>query len=99
MERVSADEKKIPALHHQWEIDGVGPVFSFLGQEECRVKHLRLQRQLFREDKRELSQKEYQKLIATAYAEGKKRLGLLMETICSTGIRVSEVRYITLEAV
>ena len=73
--------------------------FSFLGQEECRVKHLRLQRQLFREDKRELSQKEYQKLIATAYAEGKERLGLLMETICSTGIRVSEVRYITLEAV
>ena len=34
-----------------------------------------------------------------AYAEGKERLGLLMETICSTGIRVSEVRYITLEAV
>ena len=63
------------------------------------MKHLRLQRQLFREDKRELSQKEYQKLIATAYAEGKERLGLLMETICSTGIRVSEVRYITLEAV
>lgn len=73
--------------------------FSFLGQAECRVKHLRLQRQLFREDKRELSQKEYQKLIGTAYAEGKERLGLLMETICSTGIRVSEVRYITLEAV
>lgn len=73
--------------------------FAFLGWEDCRVKHLRLQRRLFRESNRELTKEEYVRLIAAADEAGKERLSLLMETICATGIRVSEVRYITLEAV
>ena len=73
--------------------------FRFAGWEECRVHFLKLQRQLFREDGRELAREEYEKLIKTAQEQGKARLALLLETICSTGIRVSEVRYITLEAV
>ena len=72
--------------------------FKFLGWEACRVKALRLQRRVFRDPSRELTRDEYDRLVSTAYDSGKTRLGLLMETICATGIRVSEVKYITVEA-
>lgn len=71
----------------------------FMGRKELRVKFLRIQRRMFREQTRELRQEEYVRLLKKAYGLGKMRLGLLMETICSTGIRVSEVVYITVEAV
>ena len=72
--------------------------FRFLGWVECRVKFLKIQRRLFRDTNRELTRPEYDRLLETARAQGKERLALLMETICATGIRVSEVRYITVEA-
>lgn len=71
---------------------------AFLGWGDCQVKALRVQRQLFRENQRELTRGEFDRLIAAARAAGRERLLLLMETICSTGIRVSEVKYITVEA-
>ena len=74
-------------------------LLAFLGWEDCRVKHLRVQRQLFRDSARELSREEYARLVETARRLGRGRLSLLMETICATGIRVSEVHYITAEAV
>ena len=74
-------------------------LLASLGWEDCRVKHLRVQRQLFRDSARELSREEYARLVETARRLGRGRLSLLMETICATGIRVSEVRYITAEAV
>ena len=72
--------------------------FKFAGREECRVKALRLQRRIFRDPDRELTRDDYDRLICAAYENGKTRLGLMMETICATGIRVSEVKYITVEA-
>ena len=72
--------------------------FALWGWEECRLKPLRLQRKLFRDDRRELTRTEYNHLVATANALGQERLALLMEAICATGIRVSEVRYLTVEA-
>ena len=74
-------------------------LLAFLGWEDCRVKHLRVQRQLFRDSARELSREEYARLVETARRLGRGRLSLLMETICAPGIGVSEVRYITTEAV
>ena len=74
-------------------------LLASLGWEDCRVKHLRVQRQLFRDSARELSREEYARLVETARRLGRGRQSLLMETICATGIRVSEVRYITAEAV
>ena len=71
---------------------------AFLGWGDCQVKALRIQRQLFRENRKELTRGEFDRLIAAAKAAGRERLLLLMETICSTGIRVSEVKYITVEA-
>ena len=80
------------------KLSAIDRFLSFMGWEDCRVKHLRLQRRLFRESNRELTKEKYGRLIATAEEHGKERLSLLMETICATGIRVSEVRYITVEA-
>ena len=72
--------------------------FDFLGRSDCRVKFLKIQRRMFREEGRELTRAEYERLKAAACAMGKDRLVLLLETICASGIRVSEVRYITVEA-
>ncbi len=79
-------------------LSAVNSLFKFLGRGDCRIRFLRVQRRTFREQSRELTRAEYQKLLDTAAEQGQERLGLLMETICATGIRVSEVRYITVEA-
>ena len=68
------------------------------GWEHCRVKHLRLQRRLFRAPERELTRGEYDRLVGTAVRMGKHRAALMMQTLCATGIRVSELKYITVEA-
>lgn len=79
-------------------IAAVNGLLRFLGWEDCRMRFLRVQRRLFRAPERELTRKEYERLLDVAHRERKERLALLMETICATGIRVSEVRYITVAA-
>ena len=74
-------------------------LFSFLGWTDCRTHYLKIQRRLFRETGRELDRADYEKLITAARGLGRERIALVMETICATGIRVGEVRYITVEAV
>ena len=74
-------------------------LFNFLGWADCRTHYLKIQRRLFRETGRELDRADYEKLIAAALGLGRERIALVMETICATGIRVGEVRYITVEAV
>lgn len=69
-------------------------LLRFLGREDCRVKFLRVQRRAFRDAGRELSRGEYLRLLEKA----DRRSALLLETICAAGIRVSELRYITVEA-
>ncbi len=64
-----------------------------------RLKFLRVQKKLFREENREMNRADFAKLVHAAETKGSHRLALLMETIGATGIRVSEVRYITVEAV
>lgn len=71
---------------------------DFMGWGAYRVKFLKLQRRLFRDAGRELSRGEYARLLETAQRRGQERLALLLETISATGVRVSEVRYITVEA-
>lgn len=73
--------------------------FNYAGLNHCRVKYLRVQRRLFRDRSRELTRSDYVTLLATARRHGRKTLALIMETLCATGIRVSELPYITLEAV
>lgn len=72
---------------------------DFIGRSDCRVHTLRIQRKLFRRPDRELTRPEYERLVQTAERRGQERLALLLEAITATGIRVSEVKYLTVEAV
>lgn len=71
---------------------------KFQGWHDCVVKALKIQHQSFRAEELELTREEYLRLLAAAKACGNQRLCLLMETICSTGIRVSELPFITVES-
>ena len=73
--------------------------FDFRGWEELRVKPFRQQKRIYREREEDLSREEYMRLIEEAQRQGKERLKLVMQTICATGIRVSELAFITTEAV
>jgi len=79
-------------------LTAVNVFFQFMGWENCRIKTLRMQRKMFRDQTRELSRGEYTRLLNTAAELGRERLALLMETIGATGVRVSEVKYVTVEA-
>ena len=72
-------------------------LLTFLGWEDCKVKSVRLQRAAYCPADRELTRSEYLRLLSAA--EDKPRLRLVMETICATGIRVSELRHFTVEAI
>lgn len=80
-------------------LTAVNVFFKHYGWHDCIVKMLRLQRRAFRDPGRDLTKEEYDQLVDTAYSLGKTRLALIMETICATGIRVSELRFVTVEAV
>ena len=71
----------------------------FAGWQDFRVKQLKKQRQVYCPEERELSRQEYFKLIRAAKREGKERIGLIIQTIGSTGIRISELPSITVKAV
>lgn len=73
--------------------------FVFLGKGDLRLKLLKIQRRSYSSVERELSKAEYLRLVRTAERQDDVRLSLLLQTICGTGIRVSELRYITEEAV
>lgn len=80
------------------KLAAVNTFLTHQGWGDCRAKALRLQRRVFRETAKELTREEYDRLLAAALGRGKTRLALLLETICATGIRVSEVPRITVEA-
>ncbi len=73
--------------------------FKFCDWRECAVRTFKMQKQMFYDKERELTKEDYRKLVQAAEREGKERLALLMQTIAATGIRVSELEYITREAV
>ena len=74
-------------------------LFSFLNWMDCRVKSIKLQRQIYCPEEKELTKAEYMRLVNTAKQKGNERLNLILQTICGTGIRVSELQFITVEAV
>lgn len=69
----------------------------FLGWQDCKVKNLKAQRQTYCAEEKELTKAEYLRLLTAA--EHRPQLRLILETICGTGIRVSELRFFTVEAV
>ena len=77
----------------------INNLFVFLGWADCRVKSIKVQRQIYCSEEKELTKAEYMRLVNTAKQKGNERLNLILQTICGTGIRVSELQYITVEAV
>lgn len=80
-------------------LSSLNSFFSFLEWYDLHVKTLKIQRQIYAKEEKELTKDEYKKLIATAKRNCNERLCMLMQTICSTGIRVSELKFVTMEAV
>ena len=74
-------------------------LFSFLSWCDLKVKSIKLQQQIYCPEEKELSKAEYMRLVNTAKQRGNERLNLILQTICGTGIRVSELQFITVEAV
>lgn len=74
-------------------------LFAFLGWLDLKVKSVKLQQQIYCPEEKELTKAEYARLCRTAERKHNARLNLILQTICGTGIRVSELSYITVEAV
>ena len=80
-------------------ISSINSFFAYLEWYELRVKTIKVQKQIFASNEKELTKSEYERLLSAAKAKSNQRLYLLMQTICSTGIRVSELRFVTVEAI
>ena len=76
----------------------INSLFVFLGWQELRVKSIKLQQQIYCPEERELTKAEYTRLCRAAKHKRNERLNLILQTICGTGIRVSELQFITVEA-
>lgn len=76
----------------------INSLFSFLGWHDLKVKSIKVQQQIFCPEEKELTKAEYMRLVNTAKAKHNERLCLILQTICGTGIRVSELQFITVEA-
>lgn len=102
-EMVIAYKSKLLAEHYAVRsvnsmLASLNSLFTFLGWSDCKVKSMKLQRQIYCPEEKELTKAEYLRLVNTAKRKGKERLNLILQTICGTGIRVSELEYITVEA-
>ena len=80
-------------------IASLNSFFDFLGRDDLKLRSLRFQREVYCKESRELTREEYERLCRTAQKKHNERLNLILQTICATGIRVSELEFITVEAV
>ena len=94
---------RVPTSHAPATVNSILAVvngfFRFMGWKDIAVKLLKIQKALFCDERRELTRAEYARLVSAAQKVGNERLSLVMQTICATGTRVSELRFITVEAV
>ena len=91
-------EKYAPASVNA-AISSLNSFFAYMEWHDIRIKALKIQRQIFSSKDKELTKAEYARLLTAAKNKNNERLYYLMQTICSTGIRVSELRYITTSAI
>ncbi len=80
-------------------IAAVNAFLRFIGWRDCCIKQFRVQKKVFCSEEKELTKAEYIRLVNTAKQKGNERLNLILQTICGTGIRVSELQFITVETV
>ncbi len=91
--------EKYAAISVNSMLAAVNKFLDFIGASELKVKRLKIQRNMFINEQKELTKHEYYRLIKAAQQQSNKRLNLILQTICSTGIRISELKYITKEAI
>ena len=72
-------------------LSSINAFFVFMGWYDLKIKTLKIQKQIFAKDEKELTKDEYKRLLNAAKSKGNQKLFLLMQTICATGIRVSEI--------
>lgn len=80
-------------------IAAVNAFLRFMGWVDCCIKQFKVQKKAFCSEEKELTKAEYIRLVNAAREEGNERLNLILQTICGTGIRISELQFITVEAV
>lgn len=80
-------------------LSSLNSFFAFLGRHDLKIKILKIQTRIFASQNKELTKAEYERLLKAAKNKNDERLYLLMQTICSAGLRVSEIKYVTVEAV
>jgi len=90
-------EKYAPASVNA-KLSALRAFFSFVGWQECVVNLLKLQKHIFSSKEKELTKEEYKRLVDAAERRNDTRLSLVLQIMASTGIRVSEIRHITVEA-
>lgn len=81
------------------KISAINTYLKFCGMEGCKIRLLKVQRQVFVEEDKQLTEKDYKRLLSAAANCGKKRLYYLLLTLGGTGIRISELKFITVNAV
>ena len=79
-------------------LSSVNALFEYLDRNDLKVKTIKMQRSVYCPEDKELTRAEYQRLCAAAKMKKNNRLELIIETVCSTGIRIGELKYITVES-
>ncbi len=92
-----SDTKAITSANSM--LASINAFFRFIGTPHLCVKYFKVQREVFCSEEREMTREEYFRLVNTAKRKGNDRLYLILQTICGTGMRVSELQYVTVEAV
>ena len=95
-EKLKQEYKTVSSINTK--LAALNGFFTFIGRTDLKVKQMKAQRQIYCSEEKELTKEEYFRLITAAEAKGEKSV-LILQTICSTGIRVSELQFITAEAV
>ena len=94
--------RKLLETHKAQTVNGIftalNAFFDFLGRTDMRIKLIRVQNRAFIDENKSLNEEEYKRLLNAARESGNERLYMILMTLCSTGIRVSELKFITVEA-
>ena len=96
-QKLTADGYAVSSINSM--LAAVNSLFDYLGWIDCKVKPIKIQRQIYCPENKELSKAEYLRLVEAAERDHNQRLNMILQTICGTGIRISELQFITLEAV
>ena len=80
-------------------LSAINHFVTWAGRSDLRTAFLKIQRRVFRDTSQDLTREDYDRLVDAVYGGGNRRMGLLLETLGATGIRISELRYLTVETV